>query len=223
MKMVAGNENNSHVRDQSIYLHAIWIAVLLFFIVAAVSIPFLYPSMTLWYKTGIQRFLLVAGKISGILATSLLFVQIAMIGLPMAFSRKTLIRFHRINGTTIGLLAVLHPLLVLGSNGFQSIDLLWTYWPETMGGVLLLVIGFNTIASSWRPLFKVSYQVWKTVHRIVALAAIILIPLHVLFISSSFTKGPPRYGVLIASGVVLIVWVLLIAGVLPIKKRAVNS
>ncbi len=221
--MAAVREKSNHVWDQKIYFRAIWIGVLLCLIVAAISIPFLYPSTTLWYKTGIHRFFLLTGKITGLLAVTLLFAQIVVIGLPMPFSRKTVTRVHRINGTGIGLLAVLHPFLVLGSDGFHFIDLQWKYWPEVMGMLLFVMIGFNTVVSLWRPLFHISYLVWKMIHRVVALIVIALIPAHVLFVSDSFTKGPPRFGVLIAFGVAFIVWALLIAGVLPIKKGAVNS
>lgn len=221
--MVPESEIKKPISNRDNYFQAIWIGVLLCLIVAAVSIPFLYPSTTLWYKTGIQRFFLLAGKISGLLAATLLFVQIAMIGLPIPFSRKTVVRAHRINGRAIGLLAVLHPLLVLGSDGFHVFDLQWKYWPEIMGIILFVVIGFNTVASLWRPLFQLSYQVWKVIHRFVALAGIALVLAHVLFVSDSFAKGPPRYGVLIVFTFVFIVWVLLIAGILPIKKRSMKA
>ncbi len=217
------SNNQKYLGIQDIYLRVIWIVFLLGLLGAAVSIPFLYPSTTLWYKTGIYRFLLLAGKISGILAATLLFVQITMISLPTPFSRKTTLHAHRTNGVIIALLAVLHPLLVLGADGFHLFQLQWKYWPEIVGICMFLVIGFNTIVSLWRPLFLLSYQTWKAIHRIVALASGLLVMTHILFVSDSFATGVPRYAVLIIFGVAFILWILLIAGVLPVSKRTVNT
>jgi len=81
-------------------LHIMYIASVFIFVVGgALSIPFVYESQTLWYKTGIDKTMLRVGKIAGLLAAVLLLVQI-LLGvrgkiLEQLFGVRSLVLWHR--------------------------------------------------------------------------------------------------------------------------------
>jgi predicted ferric reductase len=73
-----------------------------FFFVAlasAIGLPFVYESQTLWYKIGLDKTMLRAGQLSGMLALTLLFTQVLLaVGgsfLQKSFGLKNLMSWHR--------------------------------------------------------------------------------------------------------------------------------
>jgi predicted ferric reductase len=89
----------------------------LFCVAAALMVPFAYPTQTLWYKTGMDKILLIAGQLMGLLAMVLLGGQIVLalrpIFLERLFGAALLMRWHRGNGVLATGLAFGHALLVL--------------------------------------------------------------------------------------------------------------
>ena len=84
---------------------ALIIGFILIFICAALTIPFVYKSQTLWYKIGLDKTILLGGQLAGLLAAVLLLVQIllAVRGqfLKEVFGIAALMRWHRTNGIIV--------------------------------------------------------------------------------------------------------------------------
>lgn len=193
------------------YLLRIMIVFLaLCLLISAACIPFFYQSTTMWYKFGFARVLLYAGKVVGILAATLLFLQILLVAnlkvLTTVFPQAQLIRQHKINGALIAGLVIVHPLLVVSSEGFTLPALEWKSWPEFIGSFLLLCIWLIFTTSQWRNAFGLSFQSWRLLHRITVPIAVMLLSLHVLFVSDTFKSGLPRYSVFTGLGLFLITW-----------------
>jgi len=99
-KMEASKNTRSKSRRMSRGLRIMYIAYVFIFVVGgALSIPFVYESQTLWYKTGIDKTMLRVGKIAGLLAAVLLLVQI-LLGvrgkiLEQLFGVRSLVLWHR--------------------------------------------------------------------------------------------------------------------------------
>ena len=100
------------------YLLATLIILLLLLLIAgALAVPFLFESPTMWYKFGIEKVSLRAGKMLGLVAGLMLLIQLPLAGrlrvLDRIFSLPGLMRQHRIHAWAIALIALIHPLCVL--------------------------------------------------------------------------------------------------------------
>lgn len=164
----------------------------------AISVPFMYPSMTLWYKVGLNGILLQTGQVFGLLAMLLVCLQLLASGRPSflvkLFGLSMLMRFHRMNSVAIFLLALGHVLLVLGPEGFANLPIGMKYWPEMVGALLFSVISFLFFFSWFRDQLGVSYPRWRTIHKPLGYGALLLLFLHVRFVSDSFTHLVPQAG-----------------------------
>jgi hypothetical protein len=159
-------------------------------------IPFQYESFTILYKFGFEKTLLRAGKMIGISLALLLFFQIVLASrftfLEQIFSVKIELQLHRINGTIIAGLAILHPLLIKASEDFTLYTFEEKYYPEFLGIGLLCTILFVSGTAFFRPFLKITYPRWLLIHRFVATIVIIILPTHVLWVSDTFMKGLPQ-------------------------------
>lgn len=174
--------------------------------VATFSIPVFYESQTLWYKIGIDKTLLLIGQFVG-LATALLVLTQVVLGtrgkfLENIFGVASLLRCHRINGLLIGLLGLGHVALVLIPEGLANLPIGKKYWPEMVGGALLWVLLVMAISSHFREQFKLDYRRWKTIHRGLGYSALLLLLVHICFVSDSFEHTVPRMGLFVTFFVV---------------------
>ena len=170
-------------------------------VLLALAVPFVYETQTLWYKTGLNKIMLRAGQMAGLVALVLLFVQILLAlrlhQLEAIFGASRLVRWHQVNGGLIALAALAHVLLILAPEGLTNLPLGKKYWPEMVGGGLLAVILLTVIWSKLRLRFKLDFKRWRTVHKPLGYLALFLVAIHVLFVSESFRQGVPRIGLLV--------------------------
>ncbi|MGD9950408.1 MAG: ferric reductase-like transmembrane domain-containing protein [Desulfobulbus sp.] len=170
------------------------------FAAATLSIPFIYPTETLWYKVGLDKIMLQAGQFAGLLTLILLVLQVLLALRPQflerAFAGATLMRWHRANGVLIAASAISHVFLVLAPEGLANLPVGWRYWPEMLGAVTLCSLLITVALSRYRTPLKLNYQRWRTVHRPLGYLIVLLLTFHVLFVSESFAAGLPRIGLL---------------------------
>ena len=183
----------------------------LLLLVAALAIPFLFESSTMWYKFGWDKTSLRTGKMLGMAAGLLLLIQLPLAGrltVPdRIFSLPGLMRQHRLHAWAIALLALIHPLCVLLPEGRLIIPLEMRYWPEWVGVGLLAALLVQFAGSQWRQQVGIPFHRWLPVHRIAGLTIVILLVVHVLYVSETFTQtGPPRLAVLIAAAIFGLTW-----------------
>lgn len=163
----------------------------------AVSIPFLYESPTMYYKFGMDKLLLRSAKMVGLAATVLLLLQIPLAArlkwLDRIFSLPGLYRLHRLNAYLIGGLVACHPVLVLAPEGRWLVPLELRYWPEWLGVFLLATILAQIAMSRWRRHVFAAYPNWRRVHFTMGVFIVILLGIHILYVSETFEyKGLPR-------------------------------
>jgi predicted ferric reductase len=165
-------------------------------VAAAFTVPFYYETQTLWYKTGADKVMLRAGQLAGLLALVLLISQIILSlrvrFLEALFGGANLIRWHRANGLLIGCLALSHIILVLAPEGFDNLPIGIKYWPEMVGGGLFLLIFMTVILSHFRSSLKLDYKKWRLMHMPLGYLILVLVLIHVVFVSESFEQGIPR-------------------------------
>ncbi len=161
-----------------------------------IALPFAYESTTMWYKIGLDKTLLRAGKICGLLTVTLICAQ-SIIGLKpnlleQSFGAPSLLRWHRRGAALIVLLAVLHVLLILVPEGLKNLPIGYKFWPEMIGGglltILIIQVGYSWARERWR----LAYQRWRTIHRYLAWCILLLAPVHLLFVSETFSQIVPR-------------------------------
>lgn len=204
--------NNSHSNSCQLIrnLRISCIAGLLIVVIGgALSIPFIYESQTLWYKIGVDKTMLRAGQIAGLLAVILLFVQIilAVRGkfLQELFGLPSLMRWHRVNGVLVFVLVLCHVTLVLAPEGFLNLPIGMKYWPELVGLILFLIIFAMVVSSLFRQQLGFAYVRWRTIHKSLGYLALVLVAIHVLFVSESFEHSIPRTALIAAVATVVIV------------------
>ena len=96
-------------------------------VLLALAVPFVYETQTLWYKTGLNKIMLRAGQMAGLVALVLLFGQIVLAlrlhQLEAIFGSARLVRWHQVNGGLIALAALAHVLLILAPEGLTNLPL----------------------------------------------------------------------------------------------------
>ncbi len=175
-------------------------------IVSAATIPFIWESKTLWYKFGVDRTLLQVGKITGLCAAILLFCQIILAlklkFLDRVFGLDRLYRLHKQNGLTILALAVIHASLIIVPEGIENLPIGWKFWPEMLGGtILLLLIAFVGISLFRRKLMP--YHLWRKLHRPMGYLFAMALSVHIFNVSDSFENTVPNHALWMLIGTVL--------------------
>jgi predicted ferric reductase len=182
-------------------------------------IPFNYQSTSIWYKTGADRVLLRTGKVIGLMAATLLFFQVLFISrlkiIEAILPFKWLMRIHRFNGGILAFLALLHPFFVLTLEDIRNMPAEWRYWPEGIGAILLFLIWIILITGKWRTFWNFSIGTWRVFHKFATLSAVILAATHILNVSDTYVVGPPRFYIVSAVAVFILLWLWL-----QIKKRS---
>ncbi len=203
---------------------AVLILFLLFLIGGALAIPFLFESPSMWYKSGIAKISLRAGKMLGLVAGLLILLQLPLAGrikwLDRIFPLPGLIRQHQKHAGVIALMALAHPVCVMLSEGTLLIPLDIRYWPEWVGVGLLAMVIIQMIGNRWRQALIVPFHIWLPLHRIGGLMIAVLLIVHVLNVSESFTvPGPPRLAVFIAAITFIMIWLWVRTGWLRASRK----
>ena len=192
---------------------------------AALTIPIVFESPSMWYKFGVDKNALRAGKMLGIMAGLLLLLQLPLAGrirwLDRLFSMPGLIRYHHWHAWVILAMAVCHPICVLFAEKKIWIPLETRYWPDWVGVGLLLLIVAQVVASRWRSLLRIRFHFWLGAHRLIALMATALLIVHVLYVSESFSDmGVPRTAVMVTAGLFALLWLWVRTGWLGFRRTA---
>ena len=187
------------------FLIASTIFLILMLMFGALSIPFLFESPSMWYKIGIDKVLLRAGKMLGIFAGLMLLLQLPLAGrikfLDRIFSLPALVRQHRYHARIIALAALLHPVCVSIPEDRFIIPLEIRYWPEWIGVALLVIVLLQFVTSQCRKRLKLTFNTWMRFHRIAGLLIFVLLIIHVLYVSETFeAEGLPHTALLITAG-----------------------
>lgn len=197
----AGNTGSLSTGTRTV-LGVICVLAVLLLIAGAASIPFVYESQSIRYKFGMDKIFLRFGKVLGMTAGTLLLLQLSLGGrfrsLGSVFPPKGIYLTHRLCALTISVFAVMHPLLVFAPEDIMNIPPDMRLWPEILGAVLLTSICMHTAIAFSRNFLGLSFARWSLLHRMGGLCVVIMLLAHVLFVSDSFEKGPPRVMVIAA-------------------------
>jgi predicted ferric reductase len=203
-----------------IFLQVLLLGCATLAVVGACALPFFYETQTLWYKTGWDKILLRAGHVFGMLALVSLLLQLVLGSrgriLEESFGIAAVMRWHRLNGVLLPLLALLHVTLVLLPEGLANLPIGAEFWPEKVGMVLVLAIFWQALTSSLRQRLGLDYRRWRVGHRLIAYLALLLVTVHILFVADSFAQGLPRTALLVVAG-------LLVARIILAKRAAARN
>jgi len=188
-------------------------SLLLLILALACWIPFGYESSSILYQFGLDRTLLRGGKIVGLTAAVLLFLQILtasrLLWLDRIMGLNRLFSIHRFFAVLALLLAAAHPFLVLGPNGLFSLQPSGEFWPEWVGVLLFICLGFTAAMGMWRERIKLPFHIWWLGHRLTTPALIVLLGLHTFNVSDTFASGPPRIWLILALALFGLAWLRL--------------
>ena len=193
-------------------LAGLFVAAGILLLWGAISIPFIFESQTIRYKFGTDRTLLLAGQVMGTVAGFFLLFQLILSArikiLDNIFSINRLIIQHRINGVVIGVLALLHVSAILVSLGPETLSLTLRQWPDYTGALLVLMTLGTVLFGLLRQTIGLAYEKWWFFHRVGTPFMVVVLGLHVLFVTDTFKYGLPRnlvLGVFIAYAL-LYIW-----------------
>lgn len=200
------------------------ILLLISLLAAALTVPFVFESPSMWYKFGLEKTSLRVGKMLGLAAGVLILLQLPLAGrfrfLDRVFSMPGLIRQHRLHAWLIAIMALAHPVLVLYSEKKWLIALEMRYWPEWVGVGMLVLILFLFTASRWRTPLGVPFHLWMPLHRVGGLLIAAPLVVHVLFVSESFTDNlVPRMAVIVAAAFFGVIWLWVRSGWMRARRR----
>jgi predicted ferric reductase len=212
-----------------IALGGLFVVLVLALLGGAVSIPFVFESQSIRYKLRMDKILLRTGQVFGMIAATLLLLQLSLSArfkmLDRVFALNRLYIVHRVNAMVIVVLAVFHPLFVFAPEDISSIPVELKYWPEVVGACLLLLICLITATGIWRLFLNFSFSRWWIFHRGAVFTAVVMLFIHVLYVSETFESGWPRYLVFLAGGIYAIVfgWVKIKPALLRRKPYEVTN
>jgi predicted ferric reductase len=198
--MASKDDNSRPMVGKKRLLRFLSVAAFFLVLAAVVSIVHFYPSMTLWYKSGAEKTALLIGQIAGLIALVLLLLQIVLSSrgpfLEDLFGAVTLIKWHRINGLIVLGFVALHIFLILLPEGLDNLPIGLKFWPEMVGSLLFWVVAAMVISSHFRERLRLDYKKWRRLHQPLGYLVLILLAVHVLFVSDSFEHPVPKYSVL---------------------------
>lgn len=199
------------------------ILILLLILGFAATIPYIWESKSLWYKTGIDKTLLQLGKVCGLFAAVLFFFQIILVQRLNVFDRifglDRIYNFHRLNGFLIIGLALLHASLVVLPEGLDNLPIGWKFWPEMLGATLFVILAFFVAIAYFRRSI-LPYHLWRMIHRPVGYLLVVILVVHVLNVSDSFEDGTPLIALMTLIAVVLLT---VIAAKLYAAKKSIQK
>lgn len=205
------------------------VAIFLLALASALSLPYVYESQTLWYKFGLDKIALRAGQLAGMLALTLLFTQIMLaVGgsfLHKAFGLKNSMQWHRTNGVLIVFFASIHVFLILAPEGLANLPIGKKFWPEMVGSLLLWTLIAMVISSRYREKLQLDYKRWRAIHKPLGYFSVLLIMVHVLYVSDSFDHTVPKSILLITFMALLVrvVWVKIQARIQQQKRNSLSK
>lgn len=175
-----------------------------------VWLPWEYPSSSMLYKFGIDRDILSLGKSAGVAAIVLMGLQVLFIARFPVVERMAgydrMVRIHRIVGMVIVLLAIMHPLLVFAVDDVATIPVKWEYWPEIIGGGLLISLTMYAAIAYGRSFSMIPYHYWKWVHQAGAIVLVLVSLVHVYYVTDSYRSGVPLVFLVCVGIVVAACW-----------------
>lgn len=182
-----------------------------------------HPGDVAKYGTA-GAYLVTTGKIFGLLAAALVFLQFAwsakLKALDRVFGLHRVLSAHRVLGASAVVLASLHPLFVFAPQAREIGALRLEIFPELLGAALLVGLWTGVCTGLWREFLGVRYEIWFRFHRIGMFSAVVLIALHGLNVTDDILDGWPLYALTVAFClyVALFVWE---KGIRPrvLKKR----
>ena len=173
-------------------------------------IPFVFESSSILYKFGMDKLLLRSAKIFGLTAAVLIFYQVLVMSrfkmISWMFPLKRLHMFHKVNGVVLSFFALFHPMLIVSSENFTFFTFEKKYWPEWLGSGLLVFLLFVTITAIWRNRLAWAYKTWLRWHRFGAMTIVLIMLVHIFFVSDTFESGLPRQLVFIVAGFYLLLF-----------------
>lgn len=210
-----------------VILATIVVTIVVAVLLGALTIPFLFESPTMYYKFGWDKTLLRAGKMVGLTAAVFLMLQLPLAArlkwLDCIFSLPALYTLHRYNAYAILCLVIIHPIAVFAPDGILMIPFEIRYWPEWVGAALLLVICCQLGFSQWRRSVFKAYAKWLLIHRAMGVAAMVLLIVHILYVSETFEhKGIPRTLIMVSAIAILALWSWVRVQGTQIRKKAMS-
>jgi len=170
---------------------------LLLLLAAAAPVPFIWESTTLWYKIGLDKSLLQAGKVFGIFAAILLALQILLASrqplLDKVFGLDRVYSLHQFNACLVIAFGIFHFSLVILPEGWSNLPIGWKFWPELVGAGVLVSLIVSALIAGLRSSF-LPYHLWRRMHRPAGYLLALALPVHIFFVSGTLDYAVPRYG-----------------------------
>ncbi len=170
-----------------------------------------HPGDVAKYGTA-AAYLVTTGKIFGLLAAALVFLQFALSAklkaMDRVFGLHRLLLAHRALGVSAVVLASLHPLFVFSPQAKEIGALRLEIFPELLGVALLVGLWTAVCTGLWREFLRLRYEVWYRLHRLGTFSAVVIVSLHVLNVTDDIVDGWPLYALIVALAiyVALFVW-----------------
>jgi len=160
--------------------------------------------------------LVTTGKILGLLAGMLVFLQFALAArlkaLDRVFGLNHLLLAHRFLGILTAIFASLHPLFVFAPKAKEIGAFRMTVIPELLGAAVLVGLWAGVSAAVWREFLHLPYHVWYRFHRLGMFSMTVLVTIHMLIVTDDFQGDWPMFALAAALGLygALFVWVQVI-------------
>jgi len=153
-------------------------------------LPILFESQSLYYKFGLEKAMLQWGKIAGVLALILMVYQVVLVSrflfLEKYISLKRLFSIHKTIGVFMVLLVIVHPLLILGADGFGFFPFELRYWPEFLGIFLMVLVLSVAGLALWYKALNIPVRLRRRLHRMGTPAMVTLALVHAGWVSETF-------------------------------------
>ncbi|MFP4250913.1 MAG: ferric reductase-like transmembrane domain-containing protein, partial [Armatimonadota bacterium] len=177
------------------FLQTLFIAVFVALLSVAAWIPLQHYSATLEGLGPLEGNLVMAGRLTAMLAATLIMLQFALAArlrpLDDAFGLDRIMRFHRLTGAAAVTFAILHPILLYVTPHYALGAVGEGIFPEMVGALILTALIVIAVTSIWRKFLNLSYDAWHRIHYL-AFAVVVLVVGHSLSLGSDLQSGWAR-------------------------------
>jgi predicted ferric reductase len=165
------------------------------------------------------------------LSIALGFVGLAMLGLQFAITARAntvdasygldvVLQFHRQISYTAFAFVLAHPILLfVDSPDRLSLLAVWDApWRARFGVASVVLLIAIVVTSIWRQRLHLSYEAWRVLHGVLALAIVVTALLHVELVGY-YVSGPWRRGLWIVWSLALVALLVKVRIVTPLRMR----
>lgn len=158
----------------------------------------------------------------GFVGLSLMGLQFAVVGrftsVNSPYGLDAVLQYHKAISFTAFAFVLAHPVIIMirDTDQLQLLNVFDAPWRARMGVASVVALVALIATSIWRERFRLSYEAWRVLHGVLAVAIVVTALVHIQLVGY-YVSGPVKQGLWIVTSVVLVALLVNIRLLTPLK------